>query len=56
MIESDNNTKESIWEIQYSINDSSFLSVKSIEVKGLNHPWNWGGFQCCGFNWRALQW
>lgn len=47
MIESDNNTKESIWEIQYSINDNSSTGGKINRSEGLNHPWNWGGFQCC---------
>lgn len=50
MIESDNNTKESIWEIQYSINDNSSTGGKINRSEGLNHPWNWGGFQCCGFH------
>ena len=48
--ESDNNTKESIWEIQYSIDDGSSTGGKINRGEGLNHPWNWGGFQCCGFH------
>jgi hypothetical protein len=48
--ESDNNTKESIWEIQYSINDGSSTGGKINRSEGLNHPWQWGGFQCCGFH------
>lgn len=47
---SDNNTKESIWEIQYSINDGSSTGGKINRSEGLNHPWNWAGFQCCGFH------
>ena len=48
--ESDNNTKESIWEIQYSIDDDSSTGGKINRSEGLNHPWNWAGFQCCGFH------
>lgn len=49
--ESDNNTKESIWEIQYSIDDNSSTGGKINRGEGLNHPWGgWGGFQCCGFH------
>ena len=48
--ESDNNTKESIWEIQYSIDDDSPTGGKINRGEGLNHPWEWGGFQCCGFH------
>ena len=48
--ESDNNTRESIWEIQYSIDDGSSTGGKINRSEGLNHPWNWGGFQCCGFH------
>lgn len=47
---SDNNTKESIWEIQYSINDGSSTGGKINRGEGLNHPWEWAGFQCCGFH------
>lgn len=47
---SDNNTAESIWEIQYSIRDGSFTGGKINRSEGLNHPWNWAGFQCCGFH------
>lgn len=50
MVEFDNNTKESIWEIQYSIDDGSSTGGKINRSEGLNHPWNWGGFQCCGFH------
>lgn len=50
MAEFDNNTKESIWEIQYSIDDGSSTGGKINRSEGLNHPWNWGGFQCCGFH------
>ena len=48
--ESDNLTKESIWEIQYSINDDSRTGGKINRSEGLNHPWQWGGFQCCDFH------
>jgi len=48
--ESDNNTKESIWEIQYSIDDDSPTGGKINRGEGLNHPWQWAGFQCCGFH------
>lgn len=47
---SDNNTAESIWEIQYSIQDGSSTGGKINRSEGLNHPWNWAGFQCCGFH------
>lgn len=46
----DNNTKESIWEIQYSIEDGSSTGGKINRSEGLNHPFQWGGFQCCGFH------
>ncbi len=46
----DNNTKESIWEIQYSIDDDSSTGGKINRSEGLNHPFNWGGFICCGFH------
>lgn len=46
----DNNTKESIWEIQYSIDDGSSTGGKINRSEGLNHPFQWGGFQCCGFH------
>jgi len=46
----DNNTKESIWEIQYSIDDGSSTGGKINRGEGLNHPFQWGGFQCCGFH------
>lgn len=46
----DNNTKESIWEIQYSIDDGSSTGGKINRSEGLNHPFNWGGYQCCGFH------
>lgn len=50
VIESDNLTKESIWEIQYSINDDSSTGGKINRGEGLNHPWQWAGFQCCDFH------
>lgn len=46
----DNNTKESIWEIQYSIDDNSTTGGKINRSEGLNHPWEWSGFKCCGFH------
>lgn len=46
----DNNTKESIWEIQYSIDDGSSSGGKINRSEGLNHPFGWGGFICCGFH------
>jgi len=46
----DNKTKESIWEIQYSIDDGSSTGGKINRSEGLNHPWKWGEFQCCGFH------
>lgn len=46
----DNQTKESIWEIQYSIDDGSSTGGKINRGEGLNHPFEWGGFQCCGFH------
>ena len=51
---SDNDTKESIWEIQYSINDNSHTGGKINRSEGLNHPWDWGGFICCGFHHLSL--
>ena len=50
VIESDNKTKESIWEIQYSINDGSSTGGKINRSEGLNHPWEWGGFHCCDYH------
>lgn len=46
----DNMTPESIWEIQYSINDGSSFGGKVDRNNALNHPHKWGGFECCGFN------
>lgn len=46
----DNNTKESIWELQFSINDGSSTGGKINRNEGLFHPWNWAGFICCGFH------
>src|SRR5690606_23558157 len=46
----DNKTKESIWEIQYSIDDGSSTGGKINRSEGLNHPFQWGGFECCGFH------
>lgn len=46
----DNNTKESIWEFQFSINDGSNAGGKINRNEGLFHPWNWAGFICCGFH------
>src|SRR5699024_497945 len=46
----DNQTKESIWEIQYSIDDGSSTGGKINRGEGLNHPFEWEGFQCCGFH------
>ena len=46
----DNNTLESIWEIQYSLNDGSSTGGKINRGEGLNHPFGWGGFICCGFH------
>lgn len=46
----DNVTKESIWEIQYSINDGSNWGGKIDRNTGLSHPHDWGGFLCCGFD------
>lgn len=50
VIESDNLTKESIWEIQYSIKDDSRTGGKINRSEGLNHPWQWAGFLCCDFH------
>ena len=50
VIESDNLTKESIWEIQYSIKDDSRTGGKINRSEGLNHPWQWAGFICCDFH------
>ncbi len=49
-VDFDNNTKESIWEIQYSIDDGSSTGGKINRSEGLNHPWEWGEFKCCGFH------
>lgn len=46
----DNNTKESIWELQFSIDDGSSTGGKINRNEGLFHPWNWAGFICCGFH------
>jgi hypothetical protein len=46
----DNNTKESIWELQFSIDDGSDPGGKINRNEGLFHPWNWAGFICCGFH------
>lgn len=46
----DNNTKESLWELQFSIKDGSSTGGKINRNEGLFHPWNWAGFICCGFH------
>lgn len=46
----DNNTKESIWEFQFSLNDGSAAGGRINRNEGLFHPWNWAGFICCGFH------
>lgn len=46
----DNRSEESIWEIQYSINDGSNAGGKIDRNTGLSHPHDWGGFLCCGFD------
>lgn len=46
----DNNTKESIWELQFSIDDGSNAGGRINRNEGLFHPWNWAGFICCGFH------
>lgn len=50
LLEYDNNTKESIWELQFSINDGMSTGGRINRAEGLNHPWMWAGFQCCDFN------
>lgn len=57
LLEYDNNTKESIWELQFSINDGLSTGGRINRAEGLNHPWMWPknsdgsyGFQCCDFN------
>lgn len=50
VLESDNLTKESIWELQYSINDGSSRGGKLNFAMGLNHPWKWAGFECCDYH------
>lgn len=46
----DNSTKESIWELQFSIKDGSSTGGRINRNEGLFHPWNWAGFRCCGFH------
>jgi hypothetical protein len=46
----DNNTKESLWELQFSLKDGSSTGGKINRNEGLFHPWNWAGFICCGFH------
>jgi len=53
MAESDNNTKESIWELQFSIDNGTGdrAGGRVDQGTGLNHPWGgWEGFQCCDFH------
>ena len=57
LLQYDNATKESIWELQFSINDGLSTGGRINRAEGLNHPWMWPknedgsyGFQCCDFN------
>lgn len=57
LLQYDNNTKESIWELQFSINDGMSTGGRINRAEGLNHPYMWPkqedgsyGFQCCDFN------
>ena len=57
LVEYDNKTKESIWELQFSINDGVSWGGRINRAEGLNHPWLWPKnadgsyvFKCCDFN------
>lgn len=57
LLQYDNATKESIWELQFSINDGLSSGGRINRAEGLNHPYMWPknedgsfGFQCCDFN------
>ena len=50
LLEYDNNTKESIWELQFSINFVMYSGGRIIRAVGLNLRWLWAWFQCCDFN------
>lgn len=57
LLQYDNATKESIWELQFSINDGLPTGGRINRAEGLNHPYMWPGdgkgnfkFQCCDFN------
>lgn len=57
LLQYDNATKESIWELQFSINDGLSSGGRINRAEGLNHPYMWpkdengnAKFQCCDFN------
>lgn len=41
LLQYDNNTKESIWELQFSINDGLSTGGRINRAEGLNHPYMW---------------
>lgn len=56
LLEYDNKTKESLWELQFSIDDGSSIGGKVNRGDQLNHPWRWPKgdgikytFQCCDY-------
>lgn len=57
LLQYDNATKESLWELQFSINDGLSSGGRINRAEGLNHPYMWpkdengnAKFQCCDFN------
>lgn len=41
LLQYDNATKESIWELQFSINDGLSSGGRINRAEGLNHPYMW---------------
>lgn len=57
MVEYDNATKESIWELQFALDNNFHTAGRFNRAEGLNHPWMWPEtqpgnfvFKCCDFN------
>ena len=57
LVEYDNATKESIWELQFALDNNFHTAGRFNRAEGLNHPWMWPEtqpgnfvFKCCDFN------
>ena len=41
LVEYDNATKESIWELQFALDNNFHTAGRFNRAEGLNHPWMW---------------